>query len=91
MNAQQAIDAFDASFDLALDAFKLALGNLPGFALPSTGGGGATGFDVERLVRLYQAPWLWRLMRVYLAQPLHRMLGVDFAGSILAVGRKAAP
>lgn len=46
------------------------------------------GLELEAFYRLYQAPWLWRQLRVGLLQPVHRLLGVDFAGSIMAVARR---
>ncbi|MBI4575183.1 MAG: methyltransferase domain-containing protein [Planctomycetes bacterium] len=44
------------------------------------------GYEVRALYRLYQAPWLWRCLRRGLAGPLHRLLGVDYARGICAVG-----
>ncbi|MBI4569414.1 MAG: class I SAM-dependent methyltransferase [Planctomycetes bacterium] len=44
------------------------------------------GFETRALYRLHQEPWLWRLLRRYVAAPLHRYLAVDFAQGIAAVG-----
>ncbi|OGW15655.1 MAG: hypothetical protein A3G93_06455 [Nitrospinae bacterium RIFCSPLOWO2_12_FULL_45_22] len=46
------------------------------------------GYQIEGIYRVYNAPFIPRLFRLYLAAPLHRYLGIDFARSILIVGRK---
>jgi hypothetical protein len=46
------------------------------------------GCQVEGIYRVYNAPFIPRLFRLYLAAPLHRYLELDFARSILVVGRK---
>ena len=48
------------------------------------------GFTVERLVRTWNAPALARAFRLWIAAPVHRYLGVDFAHSVCAVARRPA-
>ncbi|MHC5036305.1 MAG: class I SAM-dependent methyltransferase [Planctomycetota bacterium] len=48
----------------------------------------AEGLELEALVRVYNAPALSRFLHLTLLQPLHRLLGVDFARSVMAVGQK---
>ncbi len=47
------------------------------------------GYAVESLQRTYNAPAVWRALRLWVAAPLHRYLGVDFAPSVLAVARRS--
>jgi len=47
-------------------------------------------YQLTNVVRLYNAPFLSRLVRLWLAAPLHRYLSVDFAKSILVVAEKPA-
>ncbi len=46
------------------------------------------GYGVEAIYRTYNAPAVWRALRLWVAAPVHRYLGVDFAPSILAVARR---
>ena len=46
------------------------------------------GFVLEGLFRVYNASLLARFAHIVLFRPLHRFLGVDFARSVMAVGRK---
>jgi SAM-dependent methyltransferase len=45
------------------------------------------GFHVEKVLRLYNAPWARRVAHVHLAGWLHRFLRIDYATSILIVAR----
>lgn len=47
------------------------------------------GYQVEEIYRVYNAPLMPRLFRLYLAAPIHKYLEIDFARSILIVGRKS--
>lgn len=46
------------------------------------------GFDLDRVYRLYQDSFLKKVLRRFMFQPLFRLLGLDFAKQIIAVGRK---
>ncbi len=47
------------------------------------------GVEVDQLYRVYHQSLLKTFMRRYLAYPLYRLLGIDFAKQIVALGRKA--
>lgn len=47
-----------------------------------------SGYDVRALYRIYNDQFLRRFIRLYLMAWLHRYLDVDFAKSIVAVGRR---
>jgi len=47
-----------------------------------------SGLTIEGIYRVYNAPYLARLFRLYLANHIHRYLDLDFARSILIVGHK---
>jgi len=46
------------------------------------------GFELDSVYRLYQAPLLTKLWQAWLARPLFKTLGIDYAKQIIAVGRK---
>ncbi len=46
------------------------------------------GFAVQAMYRIYGAPSLQYLFRVYVMAALHRALGIDFAKSVLVVAEK---
>ena len=46
-------------------------------------------FELVKVCRLYSEPALHFFIKVYLLSPLFRLLSIDFAKSILVVGRKA--
>lgn len=48
------------------------------------------GLTVESLCRTWNAPAVPRAIRLWLAAPLHRYLGSDFADSVCAVARRPA-
>lgn len=48
----------------------------------------STGFDVEKIYRIYNDQFLKRFIRIYIMARLHRYLDVDFAKSIVVVARK---
>jgi hypothetical protein len=47
------------------------------------------GLKVDEIYRVYNAPFIPRLFRLYLAAPIHRYLDIDFARSILIIGQKS--
>ncbi|MEX1032568.1 MAG: methyltransferase domain-containing protein [Cellvibrionaceae bacterium] len=49
-----------------------------------------TGFELHAIYRLYQDSLLKKLARRFVFQPLFRILGLDFAKQIIAIGRKPA-
>jgi len=49
------------------------------------------GFEVRSLARAYNAPFLARAARVWLLGWLHRLLGSDYAASVVAVAVAGAP
>lgn len=49
----------------------------------------AHGLRVVELWRIHNAPWLAKLARRTLGEPLHRFLGLDYARSIVAVAQAA--
>ncbi len=46
------------------------------------------GFEIMEICRLYNAPLIRYVMKVYLLSPLFRFLSIDFTKSILLVARK---
>ncbi|MCR9245759.1 MAG: methyltransferase domain-containing protein [bacterium] len=46
------------------------------------------GFDVVDMARVYTAGWKQRLVHAWLCHPLHRLMNVDYAQSIVVVGKK---
>ncbi len=46
------------------------------------------GFDVVAMGRVYYGGWRHRLVHTKLLHPLHRLLGVDYAQSIVVLARK---
>jgi SAM-dependent methyltransferase len=46
------------------------------------------GYSVESIYRLYNAPFVWRLLRVHLGALLHRYLDIDFARQIAVVASR---
>jgi len=46
------------------------------------------GFKIEKIYRIYNAPFLQRFFRIYIASYLHEYLDVDFAKSIIIVAVK---
>lgn len=49
------------------------------------------GYRVLEMFRIYNAPYVQRLFRRTVGQPLHRWLGIDYARSVMAVAEAAAP
>lgn len=49
----------------------------------------AAGCELEGLYRVYNAPFLPRILHLGFLWPLHRFLGVDCARSVMAAGRKS--
>lgn len=47
------------------------------------------GFELVAVYRLYQDPLLKKFARRFVFQPLFRLLGLDFAKQVIALGRKA--
>jgi len=46
------------------------------------------GFSLKEINRTYNDQFFRRLIRLYLFQPLHRYIGVDFADTLVAVGTR---
>lgn len=47
------------------------------------------GFSVSRMYRIYNAPFVEKVFRMYLAAPFYRVLGIDFAHSLMVVAERA--
>ncbi len=47
-----------------------------------------SGFKIDKIFRVYNDQFFKRLFRIYIASYLHRYLDIDFAPSIVIVGRK---
>jgi 2-polyprenyl-3-methyl-5-hydroxy-6-metoxy-1,4-benzoquinol methylase len=61
----------------------LSYGELAGLAA-------SCGFEVREVRRIHNAPWAWRVLRRTIAEPLHRLLGIDYARSVMLVAGVAA-
>lgn len=48
----------------------------------------SVGFRIDKIYRIYNAPFLQRCFRLYIASHFHKYLDVDFAKSIIVVARK---
>ena len=48
----------------------------------------ALGFEVDAMYRIYNAPFVQKLLRKYVASLLHRYLGIDFTHSLLVVASR---
>lgn len=48
----------------------------------------SVGFKVDKIYRIYNAPFFKRIFRIYVASFLHRYLDIDFAKSIVVVAVK---
>ncbi|MDP8246592.1 MAG: methyltransferase domain-containing protein [Candidatus Tritonobacter lacicola] len=46
------------------------------------------GYSVESIYRLYNDPFVWRLLRIHLGALLHRYLDIDFARQIAVVASR---
>ncbi len=48
------------------------------------------GFEVKGMYRIYNAPFIQKVFRMYIAALVHRYIGVDFTHSLLVVARRRA-
>jgi hypothetical protein len=48
----------------------------------------ALGFEVKAMCRIYNAPFVQKILRKYVLSALHRLVGIDYAHSLVTVARR---